>query len=133
MKKLWLFVLPIILIFSIFWLTTSVLAPANRSYISSCEPERFEREFSEDFTRVGRVTLKQSIIEGEVVEEVLVEIFVDDEEVIKHEWIHVKQIENDRIYDCEHTIRKRLNEAEAYAFEGLPNPIFNFFYGEPEI
>ncbi len=125
------FILIFTLIFISAWITITVLKPANLSYISSCEPERFEQEYSNDYEIAGRVIIRQSILDEEV--EVEVEIFEDDEGTIKHEWIHLKQIEDNRLYDCEDKIMKRINEAEAYAFSQLPNAIFNIFYGKPKI
>ena len=58
---------------------------------------------------------------------------IEEEDVLKHEWVHVKQIEQDRLYSCSHKILRRMNEIEAYFMEDVPNPIYNLIYGEPEI
>jgi len=111
--------------FLVFWATTSIFIPANVSYNLACASQEEIDILLESYVIEGSVETKE--------DEIIVTIFVEDEDVIKHEWIHVKQLESDRIYSCSHKILRTMNEIEAYFMEDVPNPIYNLIYGEPEI
>jgi hypothetical protein len=64
-----------------------------------------------------------------------ISIFVDDpeNEVLKHEIIHLRQFEQGRLSQCGlFGIASYLNEVEAYLFDGLPDPIYKKLYGDFE-
>lgn len=122
----------IILLVGFIWMYSNVLAPSYRSYLSSCEPAKFNETYGDKYSVGGQVTIEKQFIPktNETIEKRKLEIFVDREDIIKHEIIHLNQAESDRIFSCNYKYLRISNEAEAYLFENLPTPIFKIFYDD---
>jgi len=120
--KLFLLILSLVIGYLLY---TSILLPSYISYTSVCKKEIFEEKFP-TYSVEGNV----SVVKGEII----VQIIYPSERVIKHEWVHVRQLQSGfPSLSCSKPVQKYMSEIEAYSSEKLSNPIYNLVYGEPKI
>jgi len=124
----------LILVLISFWVTKNILIPANVSYNLACGSQEEVDVLLESYVISGSVTFNNSIIEGELINNIEVEIFDEDENTIKHELVHISQIERGfPSLFCSTPYQKYFSEVEAYFGEYIPNPIYNLIYWKPKI
>ena len=125
MEKPYKILLGILIIISLYLSITNIFYPSYLSVYSSCNPIEFNETFGDKYYVAGNVQVDSTGEEDNVT------IYISDLEdikTIKHEYIHLFQYSQDRLYGCNHIALKYLNEVEAYTFSNLPNDIYSRIY-----
>lgn len=127
----WDWIVPMLFLFFVILMAYEfALQPAFISYSSSCLPKIYEEKYSQSYKTAGTATLMSN---GTVNIQIAEGLSKDTRNtVIKHELIHKNQYENNRfVGNCKTLIGKvnhYLGEVEAYVFQNLPDPIYDFIY-----
>ena len=110
-----------------FFFYLEIIIPSYYSYLAVCKPADFS---DTGFVVAGIAYTQINETTGE--KDVIIEVYYDDEydTTLKHELIHKRQALRrfSFVNSCSNPIGKILTEVEAYTFERLPNPIFEFIY-----
>ena len=96
-----------------------ILFPAYLSYAVICLPDGTETLSDAGYIIAGLTSLNVST--GDIT----VTTIDSDPMVIKHEIVHVHQINRGDISTCDKPITFYFNEVEAYFFQYMPNFIYN--------
>lgn len=109
-------VLNIFLIFLLFYIIFYILYPSYLSVLSSCNQEKFEKEYP-NYYIAGSVTITKNTTDNSKTN---VEVYLKDKEDITikmHELTHIKQFEKGRFYGCNYPFGLFINEIEAYTVQ----------------
>jgi hypothetical protein len=111
-KKIIIILLISISLFSLFF--TFILYPSHLSVVGACSPQQFEEKYSEDYYVAGYVDIIEESEEGEIIT-----IFYHEGDIPaeKHEYVHVKQYKQGRLFSCKYPALRLLNEIEAYSVQ----------------
>jgi len=102
-------------------LVVYVFYPSYLSVYSVCSPDSFEEDFGDRYYIAGSVTQEEENVTLYLEENY-------DLKTLKHEYIHLFQFSQNRLYGCNRILLKYFNEVEAYSMSNLPNRIYNWFY-----
>jgi len=109
----------IIILFGVVYF--SLLVPSYLSYLASCNTEKFEEKYGDDFRIMGSTTYTPTQEgDGQIIEEEII-VEVEDEEdypVLMHEMCHVNQIKRGfpSLY-CDDFIQVYISELECYSIQ----------------
>ncbi len=123
MKTIKRIILIFIILFSLTFLTIRVFYPSYLSVYSACFPNSFNETYGKIYYTVGSLTVNES--SGET------NIYIADYKdikTIKHEYIHLIQYNQGRLFNCRNLFLKYFNEVEAYSFSMLPDKIYSLIY-----
>jgi len=98
-----LFIISFIILF-LSLLYIEVLHPAYLSVVAVCRVDGEKIIEEQGFAVLGTFNATDQKIT----------LFVEDEEVLKHELCHKDQSEKNKLFGCDHLFRKFVNEAECY-------------------
>lgn len=123
----------ILILFVVNWSYGNIFYPAYISYLADCDIKTNEEiENETGYITQGQTTSEVSE-EGEKTTEVII-LYEDlSDSIYKHEWIHVRQMESNRILSCEIPMTIYLAEVEAYTGQHLPDYIYKPIYGDYEV
>ena len=127
--KTWKIILILLLFFSASFLVLygPILQPSYFSVVSMCDSD------GEDILREHNMTLagQTTVTYNETgIENISVILYYNDTAIRKHEFVHVVQAKQNRLFGCNNQIFMYICEMEAYTMQRLPDNIFEMIYGE---
>ena len=94
----------------------NILKPAYYSYIANCIPQGQTIIEAAGYTSGGTVTVSEN-------NTLTMNIIVQNDKVLRHEYVHVLQFNQNRLPSCKIPILNYISEVEAYTLQWIPIPI----------
>lgn len=127
-SKIFVRIFLLVLVLSLLFVSyVEVLKPAYNSYMSVCNPEKFEEiKEKENLVKGGETTAEYNNETEEITVEV--EVFTTDRDVLKHELCHKAQVERGMIPTCDKPLSVYFAEVECYLTMNLRDSIWEDVY-----
>ncbi|MEK6879859.1 MAG: hypothetical protein AABY22_09645 [Nanoarchaeota archaeon] len=127
---IFLIVFLIIFVFMVKFIVKDIFLSSYNSLVYNCQLQNRTEFLEENNLSLGGLTTVKFSPSGNVTN-ITIQLFTTDKKILKHEWVHVRQVLQRRSNSCQNLIGVYINEVEANFAEYLPDNIYNRIYGIP--